>query len=161
MSLTAYLFGVGASLAAPFFTKDEPRTLGADDVQAAINEMNDITERDFIATLGEPELRDYGGFFQDDWKVIVPVTASDYADPGPLVFDLPRGVSDDDSLLYRLMDVTGADTVHDIEGTEVPMEVVGGNTMVFWDALAAPSEESKFVPEDEQESDEAGDPNDD
>jgi len=137
MSLT---MTVVAALAAmnPFrSTADDRPIRGAEAVEAAIREAEAITDRVFEATLGEPDIKDFGGYFQPDWKVVVPVSASDYEDPGSLVFDLPRGRNDEDSLLYVLMDAVGADAIADIEGATVPMEIVGGNPMVLWDAVRA------------------------
>jgi hypothetical protein len=48
------------------------------------------------------------------------------------------------------MNAVGADEIADIEGAEVPMEVVGGNPMVFWDQINDPDEDS------ESELDEVG-----
>ncbi|UBF22328.1 hypothetical protein HRTV-11_gp71 [Halorubrum virus HRTV-11] len=137
MNLTVAIASVFAALS-PFRSTAPERTIsGAEAVEAAISEVEAITDRVFEATLGEPDIKDFGGYFQPDWKVVVPVSASDYEDPGSLVFDLPRGRSDDDSLLYVLMDAVGADEIADINGATVPMEIVGGNPMVLWDAVRA------------------------
>lgn len=136
MTATTYVATIVSAVLAPLFSSDDSDDyLGADAVEAAINETADIADRVFEATLGEPQLKDFGGFFRQDWKVVIPTEASDYEDPGSLVFDLPFGHEDDSSMLYVLMDVTGADSIGDIEGTEVPMEIVGGNPMVLWDAV--------------------------
>ena len=154
MKATAYINGIVHALAAPFFSDSDPVKYGADDVQAAINEVSSITDREFMATLHEPTLENFGGFFQNDWKVLIGVTSTDYKDPSPLVFDLPRGEEDDEALLYVLMDAVGADEIADIEGAEVPMEVVGGNPMVFWDQINDPDEEDIDEPISEEEVDE-------
>ena len=143
MKATAYINGIVHALAAPFFSDSDPVKYGADDVQAAINEVSSITDREFMATLHEPTLENFGGFFQNDWKVLIGVTSTDYKDPSPLIFDLPRGEEDDEALLYVLMNAVGADEIADIEGAEVPMEVAGGNPMVFWDQINDPDEDSE------------------
>lgn len=164
MTVSTYLASVTRTVLAPLFSTPDQR-LGADHVQAAINESAAITNRQFTATLDEPELKDFGGMFQPDWKVVINVAASDYEDPGPLVFDLPRGNDDESALFYTLMDTLQVDEIGDIEGVEVPMEVVGGNPMVLWDVLTDPSkgtEENPITADDiADESDEGGDAEDD
>ena len=115
MSVGTYVAGVVGALLSPFFSEDEPNILGAADVEAAINEMSYIRNRLFKVTLGEPQLRNYGGVYRDDWKVVVPATSSDYTDPGNLIFDLPGGPTDPDSYLYVLMNAVGAEEIADIE----------------------------------------------
>jgi hypothetical protein len=129
-------------------------TLESHKIEAAINEASDIRNRLFKVTLGEPQLRNYGGVYRDDWKVVVPATSSDYTDPGDLIFDLPGGPTDPDWYLYVLMNAVGADEIADIEGTVVPMEVISGNPTVFWDALIESNEEDIDEPISEEEVDE-------
>ena len=155
MSIGTYLAGVVSAVLSPLFSDSpELRILGAADVEAAINEASDIRNRLFKVNLGEPQLRNYGGVYRDDWKVVVPAISSDYTDPGDLIFDLPGGPTDPDSYLYVLMNAVGAEEIADIEGTVVPMEVISGNPTVFWDALIESNEEDIDEPISEEEVDE-------
>lgn len=155
MSITATLAAVFAALNPLNRTADERDIYGAEAVEAAILEFEAITDRTFKAFLGEPDIKDFGGFFQPDWKVVIPVAATDYENPGSLVFDLPRGRQDEESLLYVLMEAVGAETIAEIEGCTVPMEIIGGNPMVLWDAVAADDadgrEESPMTAEEADE----------
>jgi hypothetical protein len=155
MSIGTYLAGVVSAVLSPLFSDPpEPRVLGAADVEAAINEASDIRNRLFKVTLGEPQLRNYGGVYRDDWKVVVPATSSDYTDPGDPIFDLPGGRKDPNAYLYVLMNAVGAEEIADIEGTVVPMEVISGNPTVFWDALIESNEEDIDESISEEEVDE-------
>lgn len=158
MSLTIAIASAFAALN-PFRSTDtDHRPIrGAEAVEAAINEVEAITDRVFEATLGEPDIRDFGGYFQPDWKVVIEVEASDYENPGSLVFDLPMGRDDENSLLYVLMDHVGAESVADIEGKVVPMEIVGGNPMVLWDAVQADDAEAEADAEELDDGDEDDD----
>lgn len=162
MSLTITIASVLAALNPLSSTASDDRPIrGAEAVEAAISEVESIVDRTFEAALGEPDVKDFGGYFQSDPKVVIPVAASDYENPGSLVFDLPRGQNDDDALLYILMDHVGADSIADIEGARVPMEIVGGNPMVLWDAVRADDADEEELAEAYQQAAERNDDEDD
>lgn len=100
----------------------------------AINEFGALEDGEFVATLGEPEVRFGSTEFETEPKLFVPVLDCTYGAPTGLVFDLPES---EDGLFYEFCTSVGGDaeTLEGIEGTEVPIRYAGGNTLVMWDQV--------------------------
>lgn len=148
MSVTLALF---SSIAAYFSTgNNDDGPCGADAVRTAVNEIETIRDRNFTATLGEPDIvEDYGRYFKDP-KVVIPVLDSPFDGANRLVFDLPEGRDDDYSTFNELLALFDIEfeSMEALDGEEVPMTFVGGNASVVWDQL-------------KESSDKAGDDDDD
>lgn len=110
---------------------------GANAVRTAVNEIESLRETEFTATLGEPDIVENGGRYFADTKVFVPIKDAPYEGANRLVFDIPEGRNDTNSLFRMLLsrkDLT-LDTMEDLDGETVPVEFIGGNCSVLWDEL--------------------------
>jgi len=96
---------------------------GAAAVRQAIGEVEGLQEADFTAVLGEPEIVDNGNVFFTDPKVAVPVKESPYDSFDRLMFDLPRGRTDEESTFFELLDFFGLDfeTMEQLEDGMIPV----------------------------------------
>lgn len=126
-----------------FSSNDTSNSLGGaetvvDAIYAAVG-GHDVT----YAVLGEPELREYGGSYDSDLKVVVPLTSDRYDDPAPLTFDIPDSLDDETSALLDFLEAIGADPagldelgVFDIEGTQIPVTRENGKLVPLWEEFA-------------------------
>lgn len=118
-------------------TTPEPTPKGAEAVRMAVDETAFLRGRSLGATLEEPEMRDFGGYFQNDWKVVIPFDVDENVDAGCLIFDLPKGHQDVESDLLKLFEAlhVGLDTLEEVEGMTVPVELENGNPTVMWEEV--------------------------
>jgi hypothetical protein len=125
---------------------------GAAAVRQAIGEVEGLQEADFTAVLGEPEIVDNGNVFFTDPKVAVPVKESPYDSFDRLMFDLPRGRTDEESAFFELLDFFGLDfeTMEQLEDGMIPVFYAKGCFNIDWDNLDNGEEEN---PDTENDSD--------
>lgn len=144
----------------PFSTTDEPTgPTGADAIRTAVQEFQDLVEREFTATLGEPDIIEQESQFFNDPKVVVPVYDGPFEEEQRLVFDLPRGEDIDIDQFNQLLDLFGLDfeSMEELDGEQAPVKFVGGNLVVDWNSMNRPDsldkggEEDPHTEEDVQE----------
>lgn len=117
---------------------DEPTgPTGADAIRTAVQEYQDLSERDFTAILGEPEVLRQGGEFFNEPKVVVPIEDGPFDESQRLFFDLPHDVNDDESQFTQLLELFGLtfETMEEVAGQEAPVTFIGGNILVDWDVM--------------------------
>jgi len=148
------------------FSNDDEQTgpTGADASRTAVQEFQDLAEREFTASLGEPDIIQQDSQFFNDPKVVVPVYNGPFEEEQRLVFDLPRGVDDDMAQFNQLLSLFGVDfdTMEDLAGFEAPVRFAGGNLVVDWEAIDPPEdsldkggEENPHTAEDVEEMSDA------
>jgi hypothetical protein len=97
--------------------------LGPEAIVEAVYTQQDVTDVDY-AVMGTPRLRDFGGRYQTNYKVVVPLDAEiDEVDLPPFVFDLPEQPELDGALmaLTKLYDVFRVEDLNLLTGQEVPL----------------------------------------
>lgn len=127
---------------------------GAEAVRTAIDEIENIRDRDFTATLGEPDIvENYGRYFKDP-KVVVPIQDSPFDGANRLVFDLPEGRGDGFSTFNELLELFDIqfEAMEDLDGKEVPISFVGGNASVVWDQLKESGDKAAAEEDDDDDS---------
>jgi len=150
----------------PFSTNEPDSPTGADAVRTAVSEIEGLKNKDFTATLGEPDIVQEVGHYFNEPKVVVPIYDVPYSASDRLVFDLPEGRDDEWSQFNELLDLFGVsfENMEDIEGGVVPVEFYGGNATVDWNEVDAEpdkgaegneweEEDIEHVVDDEDESD--------
>lgn len=137
---------------------NEEGPTGAEAVRTAVNEIETIRDRQFTATLGEPDIvENYGQFFKDP-KVIIPVRDAPFEGANRLVFDLPKGRNDSRAVFNDLLDLFGLslEDLEDLDGEVVPMTFIGGNASVMWDEISDEAdkgtEKNPYTEEDVEEA---------
>lgn len=118
---------------------------GANAVRKAVSEIEDLADKEFNATLAEPDIvQDEDVEYFNDPKIIVPILNSPFETVNQLVFDLPEGSNDEVSQFTDLLNVFGLDfdTMEQLAGKEVPITFIGGNASVVWEALEDDEPES-------------------
>jgi len=129
MSLRNYLYELvfGAD------NNDDGPIGGSSAVREAIQEVEDITEGEFTAYLGEPQLIEDGGTHFSRPIIKVPVTDIPYSDDQALFFEVPGG-KDTTFLFEELLDVFDLviDEMESLEGEGVPVSFPDGNVKVNW-----------------------------
>jgi hypothetical protein len=135
-------------------TTTDPTPTGAEAVRMAVDETAFLRGRSLEAVLEEPEMRDFGGYFQSEWKIVIPFDVDQNVEAGCLIFDLPNGHQDVESDLLDLLNAlnVGLDTLEEIEGMVVPVELENGNPTVMWDKLVSENTEEA---EDAEEADDS------
>jgi len=147
------------------FSNDDEQTgpTGADAIRTAVQEFQDLAEREFSATLGEPDIIQQGGQFFNDPKVVVPVYDGQFEEEQQLVFDLPRGEEYEADQFNQLLELFGLtfDTMEELAGNQAPVRFVAGNLVVDWDQMERPDsldkggEENPHTAEDVEEMSDA------
>jgi len=129
MSLRNYLYELVFSAD----NNDDGQIGGSSAVREAIQEAEDITESEFTAYLGEPQLIEDGGTHFIRPIIKVPVTDIPYSDDQALFFEVPGG-KDTTFLFEELLDVFDLviDEIEALEGEEVPVTFPDGNVEVNW-----------------------------
>ena len=140
-----------------FSNDDEPTgPTGADAIRTAVQEFQDLAEREFTATLGEPDIIQQDSQFFNDPKVVVPINDGPFEEEQRLVFDLPRGEDyemEQFNQLLRLFDLT-FDTMEELAGEEAPVRFAAGNLVVDWEQMDEPDDYwEEELTEDDGESD--------
>lgn len=111
---------------------------GADAVKSAVTELEQLADRTFDATLGEPDLvtEDEVTYFNEP-KIVIPILNSPFESVNRLVFDIPEGREDEASMFLDFLDVFGLafDSMEDLDGESVPIEFIGGNVGIVWDEI--------------------------
>jgi hypothetical protein len=123
----------------PFSTSEPETPTGADAVRTAVSEVEGLKNKDFTATLGEPDVVQEAGHYFNEPKVVVPIYDAPYNASDRLVFDLPENRNDPRFLFNDLLDILGVsfENMEDIEGDEVPVDFYGGNATVSWKEVDA------------------------
>jgi len=126
----------------PFSINEPESPTGADAVRTAVSEVEGLKDKDFTATLGEPDIVQETGHYFNEPKVVVPLYDVPYGASDRLVFDLPENRNDPRFLFNELLDILGVsfENMEDIEGDEVPVDFYGGNATVDWEEFDAESD---------------------
>lgn len=138
MTMLTAIVGSIASKLPGRSNEDDDGPTGAAAVRTAVNEISDLQERTFDATLGEPDIisPDDQEYFNDP-KVVVPVSDVPYHTDKQLVFDVPFGENDRGAYFITLLEVfdLDLDTMEQLEGETAPVKFVGGNVVLSWHEL--------------------------
>lgn len=158
-----------SSIASLFPPGQNSYPTGADAVRTAVSEIEGLKNKDFTATLGEPDIVQESGHYFNEPKVVVPIYDVPYSASDRLVFDLPEGRDDGMSQFNQLLDIfdVSFENMEDIEGDTVPVEFYGGNATIDWNKVSDKpdkggkgneweKEEIEHVVEEDGESDEKG-----
>lgn len=129
---------------------------GADAIRGAVQELQEIAERQFTVKLGEPDIIDNGGRYFNNPKVEIPIYDGPFSERQHLVFDLPRTPNDGDERFNELLGLLGLsfDTMEEMAGREVNARFVGGNLVVDWDEVESDLEPDGGNPEGGEEDSE-------
>lgn len=128
MSLVDYLYDL------VFGAENNDNSIGGPSaVREAMQEVEDITEGEYTAYLGEPQLIEDGGNHFSRPIIKIPITDIPYSEDQALFFEVPGG-KDTTFLFEELLDVfdLAIEEMESLEGEEVPVAFPDGNVEVDW-----------------------------